>query len=183
MLRALVERARQGDEDAFATLVSSTGDRCMAIAYRILRDVDLAEDAVQSSYVSAWRQLRSLRDAESFEAWLHRLLVNACYAETRRRRPHSLNVIDLELESTWADEYLTVQHRDQLERGFRRLPAAQCAVLVFHHYLGMSLPQVAQRLGIPLGTAKSRLHYATTALRAALEADERSAPYPKERPA
>src|SRR5205085_7867925 len=183
MLRSLVDRATQGDEEAFASLVRSVGDRCMAIAYRILRDIDLAEDAVQTSLVTAWRQLPSLRDGDRFEAWLHRLLVNACYAEARKRRPPTLNVIDLELASNWADDYLAVHDRDQLERGFQRLPAEQRAVLVFHHYLGMTMPEVAEHLAIPLGTVKSRMHYATIALRAALEADDRTTSYPKERPA
>jgi RNA polymerase sigma-70 factor, ECF subfamily len=183
MLRATVDRAIQGDEEAFASLVRSVGDRCMAIAYRILRDIDLAEDAVQTAFVASWRQLPSLRDSERFEAWLHRLLVNACYREARKRRPPPLNVIDLEPPSNSADDYLAIHDRDQLERGFQRLPAEQRAVLVFHHYLGMSLPEIAEHLAIPLGTVKSRTHYATVALRAALEADDRTPSYPKERPA
>lgn len=184
MHEALVDRAKQGDEDAFAALTSATGDRCMAIAYRILRDVDLAEDAVQTAFVSAWRELRALRDPERFEAWLHRLLVNACYAEVRRRRRRSTNLFALAPDGAFAaDEIVSVNNRDQLERGFRRLPPEQRAVLVFHHYLGLSLPEVADRLGIPVGTAKSRLHYASAALRAALEADARLPGISKERPA
>jgi RNA polymerase sigma-70 factor (ECF subfamily) len=184
MLRALVDRASQGDEDAFAALTSAVGDRCMAIAYRILRDVDLAEDAVQTSFVTAWRELRSLRDREKFEAWLHRLLVHACYAEAKRGRRRPTNVVDLAWEvATSPDEIVNVHDRDQLERGFRKLPPEQRAVLVFHHYLGLTLPEVANQLGIPVGTAKSRLHYATQALRAALEADARTPTLSKERPA
>lgn len=187
MLRALVDRATQGDEEAFAALTSAVGDRCMAIAYRILRDVDLAEDAVQTSFVTAWRELRSLRDREKFEAWLHRLLVHACYAEAKRGKRRAVNVLDLSWQaataSTSPDETVHVHDRDQLERGFRKLPPEQRAVLVFHHYLGLSLPEVADQLGIPVGTAKSRLHYATLALRAALEADLRTPNLTKERPA
>jgi len=184
MHRALVDRAKQGDEDAFAALTSATGDRCMAIAYRILRDVDLAEDAVQTAFVAAWRELRALRDPERFEAWLHRLLVNACYAEARRRQRRTTSLFALTPDGAFAaDEILSVNNRDQLERGFRRLPPEQRAVLVFHHYLGLTLPEVADRLGIPVGTAKSRLHYASAALRAALEADARLPGISKERPA
>lgn len=184
MLRALVDRARQGDDEAFAALTNAVGDRCMAVAFRILRDVDLAEDAVQVALVTGWRQLRSLRDPDRFEAWLHRLLVRACYAEARRSRRRTLELLELSPGSGYAtDDTLTVDDRDQLERGFRRLSPEQRAVLVFHHYLGLSLPEVAFRLGIPLGTAKSRLHYASTALRAALEADARTPRLSKERPA
>lgn len=184
MLRGLVERAKQGDEEAFAALTNAVGDRCMAVAFRILRDVDLAEDAVQVALVTGWRQLRSLRDPDRFEAWLHRLLVRSCYVEARRSRQRTLNLLGMAPESGYAtDDILTVHDRDQLERGFRRLSPEQRAVLVFHHYLGLSLPEVAFRLGIPLGTAKSRLHYASAALRAALEADARTPRLSEERPA
>ena len=174
MQRELVDRAKRGDEEAFDALARQVGDRCMAIASWILRDADLAEDAVQMALVQAWRELPMLRDLDRFEAWLHRILVNACYAEARRRRRFAANVVLLETdEPTAGDEYLAVNDRDQLDRGFRRLPPEQRAVLVFHHALGLTMPKVADHLGIPLGTAKSRLSYATAAIRAALEADAR----------
>ena len=172
---ALVERARAGDEEAFASLARAAGDRLLAIAYRILRDLGLAEDAVQQTLVIAWRELPSLRDLDRFEAWLHRLLVNACYAEARRGRRWASNVHVLPVDGpAGPDDFVTVAHRDQLDRGFRRLPPEQRAVFVFHHYLGLTLPEVADELGVPLGTVKSRLHYATATLRAALEADLRT---------
>jgi RNA polymerase sigma-70 factor, ECF subfamily len=175
VLRTLVDRARQGDEEAFGVLLGEVGDRCIFIAHRILRDADLAEDAVQMALVQVWRELPALRDLERFEAWLHRILVNACYAEARRSRRFAANVVLLETdESAVGDEFLTVNDRDQLDRGFRRLPPEQRAVLVFHHALGLTVPEVADHLGIPLGTAKSRLSYATAAIRAALEADART---------
>ena len=164
-----------GDEEAFGALVRAVGDRCIFIAHRILRDADLAEDAVQMALVQAWRELPGLREPDRFEAWLHRILVNACYAEARRSRRFARNVVLLETdEPTAGDGYLTVDDRDQLDRGFRRLPPEQRAILVFHHALGLSMPEVADHLGIPLGTAKSRLSYATAAIRAALEADART---------
>ena len=182
--RLLVEQAQRGDEDAFEALVRATGDRCVGIAFRILRDVDLAEDAVQSAYVSAWRDLRSLREPDRFEAWLHRTLTRACYEEARKSRRYAANIRALPTESSFApDDVLTVADRDQLDRGIRRLSVEQRAVLVFHHYLGLTLPEVADRLDIPIGTAKSRLHHATTAMRAALDADARSALDSQERPA
>jgi RNA polymerase sigma factor (sigma-70 family) len=182
--RSLVERAQQGDEDAFDALVRATGDRCVAIAYRILRDLHLAEDAVQAAYVAAWRDIRSLRDPERFEAWLHRLLTRACYEEARRTRRFVASIRAVPVEATFnRDEVLTVNDRDQLERSMARISIDQRAVLVFHHYLGLSLPEIADRLDIPLGTVKSRLHYATSAMRAALEADARIPVETQERPA
>ena len=172
---ALVERARAGDEEAFASLARAAGDRLLAIAYRILRDLGLAEDAVQQTLVLAWRELPALRDVERFDAWLRRLLVNACYREARRGRRWATNLRVLPLDQpTGSDDYAVVVARDQLERGFRRLPTEQRAVFVFHHYLGLTLLEVADELGVPLGTVKSRLHYATNTLRAALEADLRT---------
>ncbi|MEO8273686.1 MAG: RNA polymerase sigma factor [Chloroflexota bacterium] len=171
---ALVERARAGDEEAFASLARGAGDRLLAIAFRILRDLGLAEDAVQQALVLAWRELPSLRDVERFDAWLRRLLVNACYREARNGRRWATNVRVLPAnEPDRSDAYESIVIRDQLERGFRRLPLEQRAVFVFHHYLGLTLVEVAGELGIPLGTVKSRLHYATNTLRAALEADLR----------
>jgi RNA polymerase sigma factor (sigma-70 family) len=179
--RALVDRAKQGDGEAFDALARAAGDKCMAIAVRILRDADLAEDAVQAALITAWRELRRLRDPEAFEPWLHRILTHACYAEARRRRRWSAAIRVLPVEApSGPDDTLTVQDRDQLERGFRRLTLEQRAVLVFHHYLGLPVSEVADRLDIPIGTAKSRIHFATVALRASLEADDRT-PSIKER--
>ena len=175
MHRGLVERAQRGDAEAFDALARLVGDRCMAIACRILRDVDLAEDAVQAALITAWREIRSLRDPDRFEPWLHRILTNACYAEARRRRRWSEALRILPAPDAYGrDDFLTVNDRDQLERAFRRLTVEQRAVLVFRHYLGLPLSEVAIRLDIPLGTAKSRLHHATKALRASLDADART---------
>jgi RNA polymerase sigma-70 factor, ECF subfamily len=172
--RDLVEAAQRGDREAFAVLARSHGDRLMAIAHRILRDVGRAEDAVQQTLVIAWRELPGLRDPERFDAWLQRLLVNASYAEARRWRSWSANVRLLPLDGpAGPDEGLALDDRDRLERGFRRLPPEQRAMLVFTHYLGLTPSEIAARLGIPAGTARSRLHLAHRAMRAAIEADER----------
>jgi RNA polymerase sigma-70 factor (ECF subfamily) len=184
VLTPVVNRARQGDREAFGALTQAAGDRCMAIAFRILRDVSLAEDAVQSAFVAAWRELSGLRDPSRFEPWLHRILVRCCYAEAKRRRRASASILTVAREDTYAaDEILTVHDRDQLERGFRRLPPEQRAVLVFHYYLGYTHAEVADHLDLPLGTVKSRLRYASGALRAALEADARTPANSEERPA
>jgi RNA polymerase sigma-70 factor (ECF subfamily) len=184
VLAPLVDRAQQGDEEAFAALTQAVGDRCMAIAFRILRDASLAEDAVQLALTTAWRELPSLRDRGRFEPWLHRILMNTCYAEAKRRRRMPVEVVAFVPDVLHTpDHTLTVNDRDELERGFRRLPPEQRAVLVFHHYLGLSVAELAMHLGIPLGTAKSRLRYATSAMRGALEADARLAVSSRERPA
>lgn len=181
MHRPLVERAQRGDSEAFDALARVVGDRCMAIAYRILRDADLAEDAVQTALITAWRELRTLRDPDRFEPWLHRIVTNACYLEARRRRRRSADIRAIPIDDhADAGDMVTVNDRDQLDRAFRRLTIEQRAVLVFHFYLAYSVPEVADRLGIPLGTAKSRIHHASAALRASLEADART-PTPQER--
>jgi len=167
----LVERARRGDRDAFAGLVHQVSDRLYAIAFRILRDTGLAEDALQNALVSAWRQLPHLRDVDRFDAWLHRVLVNACYVEVRRNRRWAANVRVLpDLQGATSDESRRIGDRDELERAFRRLPVDQRAVFVLHHYVGLTLVEIAESLGIPAGTARSRLHYATRALRLAISA-------------
>ena len=176
MQRALVDLARRGDEEAFTDLARAVGDRLMAIAYRILRDVDRAEDAVQQTLITAWRELPSLRDDTRFDAWLRRILVHACYAEARRRRTWAANVRVLPIDgSDGRDDMAAVLDRDRLERAFRRLSTEQSAIFVLHHYVGLTLAEVADELGVPLGTVKSRLHYATRSLRAALDADARTA--------
>ncbi len=175
--RELVERARRGDHDAFATLAGAAIARLDAVASLILRDRDLARDAVQEALVRAWRDLPGLRDAERFDAWLRRLTVRACVDDLRRRRAR---VREVELPGAEVpdrcDSTHVVADRDELARGFRRLEPEQRALIVLHYYLGLSLPEAADSLGLPLGTAKSRLHRAVQALRAAIEADARLTP-------
>jgi RNA polymerase sigma-70 factor, ECF subfamily len=168
----LVERARDGDRDAFAALVGLTSDWMYAVAARILRDGGLAEDALQGALLTAWRQLPTLRDPARFEAWVRRLLVHACYAEARRRRSWTTNVRVLPVDGpAGPDELISIVDRDALDRAFRRLKVEQRAVFVLHHHQGLSLVEIADTLGIPAGTARSRLHYATRVLRAAIQAD------------
>src|SRR4051794_12757955 len=172
METATVERARAGDELAFAEIVDATGDRCYGIAYRILRDEQLAQDAVQQAYLSAWRELTRLRELSKFDAWLYRLLINACYEESRRRRRWSRNVRAIEMRGSPNErDFTALEQRDSIERAFDRLSPEHRAVFVMHHYAGMSLADVAAITGVPLGTVKSRLHNATKSLRAALVAD------------
>jgi RNA polymerase sigma-70 factor (ECF subfamily) len=171
-VRDVVERAMRGDHDAFGMLVTLTSDRMYAIATRILRDTHLAEDALQSSLITAWRELPRLRDPDRFEAWVRRLLVHACYAEARRRRQWAGNVRVLPVDGPAdRDDIVSVNDRDALDRAFRRLTVEQRAVVVLHHHVGLPLVEIAETLGIPPGTARSRLHYATRLLRSTIEAD------------
>ena len=170
--RDLVEQARRGDREAFAVLVHQVSDSLYAVAQRILRDPGLAEDALQNALVLAWRRLPHLREPERFEAWIHRILVHACYDESQRARQWTANVRVLPLEGlSTPDGTAAVADRDELERAFRRLPVDQRAVFVLHHYLGLPLVEIADMLEIPAGTARSRLHYATRGLRDALMAE------------
>ncbi len=170
MDRAVVERARSGDQEAFADLVHQVSDTLLGVARRILRDPGLAEDALQTALLTIWRKLPHLRDADRFEGWAFRILVNACYADApgNRRWASTIRVLHTDLASD-TDDIKTVSDRDELERAFRRLPVDQRAVFVLHHHVGLPLVVVAETLGIPDGTARSRLHYATRALRDAFE--------------
>lgn len=172
MRSRLVELAREGDDVAFSELVDLDGGRCYAIAYRILRDVERAQDAVQQAFLLAWRELPRLRDPERFEVWLYRLVVNACYVELRRYRRWATNVRTLPVEGPGGgDETVSIDDRDALERAFRMLSPEHRAVVVLHHHAGLPLASIAEIAGVPVGTIKSRLHYATRILRETLAVD------------
>ena len=166
----LVDRARRGDREAFDVLASSVVDRLYALARLILRDADRAEDATQETLVRCWRDLPSLRDESRFDAWLHRLLIHAVNDEFRSKRRHDANVRVLRFEPASEDPSGAVALRDELQHGFERLTVEHRTVLVLRLYLGLSNEETAATIGIPVGTAKSRLHYATEAMRLALEA-------------
>jgi RNA polymerase sigma-70 factor (ECF subfamily) len=182
--RSLVERAQRGDHDAFATLAGAAIARLDAAARLILRDSELARDAVQEAMVRSWRDLPTLRDVDRFDSWLHRLLVNACLDILRRRRRRAVEVELTPLFTpTTADFTVGVVDRDLLDRGLRALEPAWRAIVVLHYYLGMPLPDVASALGIPLGTAKSRLHRSIGVLRTSVadDAAANAAPVPEGR--
>jgi RNA polymerase sigma-70 factor (ECF subfamily) len=173
--RDLVEQAQRGDREAFAILARSRGDQLYGIARRILRDVDLSEDAVQQALVIAWRELPRLRDPDRFDAWLQRTLVHTCYAEARRKRLWTANVRVLPVEGpAGPDDIDSIANRDEIESAFRRLSPDQRAILVLHHYVGLESREIGEVLDIPAGTARSRLHYAHRAMRAVVEADART---------
>ena len=176
MQRDLVERAMGGDHDAFSALVRASAAGMLRVANLILRDTAAAEDATQEALVAAWRNIRGLRDPDRYDAWIHRLLVNECHREGRRgnrglRQVQAFvgNVADPDASSAIGD-------RDQLDRGFSRLPEDQRVILVLHYYVGLTLDETAGVLRLPTGTVWSRLHRGTQAMRAALEADSRLVP-------
>jgi RNA polymerase sigma-70 factor (ECF subfamily) len=171
----LVADAQDGDREAFAALATATYGRLHRVAQNILGDLDRAEDATQQAVVDIWRKLPQLRDVARFEAWSYRILVHACYAEARKGKRWLPGISEEREEDPGAASAITgIVYRDQLERGFSRVPVEQRAVVVLHHYLGLPLIEVASVLDIPTGTAHSRLNRAMTALRAALEADART---------
>ncbi|HEX6867515.1 MAG TPA: RNA polymerase sigma factor [Candidatus Limnocylindrales bacterium] len=173
MQTELVERARRGDREAFSVLAAGAVDRLYATARLILRDAELAEDATQDALIHAWRSLPTLRDAERFDAWLRRLLVRSCADIGRHRRRWRSQITLLPREPVEPDGSTDIADREQIERGLQRLTDDQRTILVLHFYVGLSPTETAAALEIPVGTAKSRLHYAIESLRAAVAADER----------
>ena len=175
MDRELVERAQRGDRDAYEALARTSADRLYAIAYRIVRDGDLADEAVQRTLVQMWRELPSLRDPDRFEAWTYRLVVRFCHLDARRARRTGVREIRID-ESTPArsDPFADADLRDQLDRALATLSLDHRTVVVLHHYSGLPLGEIAEILGVPYGTVGSRLHHATRALRAAVNAGDRS---------
>lgn len=167
-----MELAAKGDSDAFAALARLSADRLFTIAHRILRDHHLAEDALQQTLITIWDELPRLRDPAKFDAWTYRVIVRASVSAARReRRTAVVSLLPSDADPVARDDVGTIVDRDELERGFRRLSPDHRAVLVLRHFAGLSLAEVAEVIGIPVGTAGSRLHYAARELRVFLEAD------------
>jgi RNA polymerase sigma-70 factor (ECF subfamily) len=164
--RELVERARRGDAAAFAELVDPGLARLDAAARLILRDAELARDAVQEALIRAWRDLPGLREPDRFEAWMHRLTVNACLdlARRQRRRPIEIELRSIDSPAA-SDHSAAMADRELVDAALRGLDPGHRAVVALHYLLGMPVPEVAASLGIPVGTAKSRLHFALAAMR------------------
>jgi RNA polymerase sigma-70 factor (ECF subfamily) len=170
--RGLVERARRGDHDAFTELARDAVTRLDRVARLILRDPELARDAVQEALIRAWHDLPGLRDPDRFDAWLHRLTVNACLDLARRRRRR---VIEVELDSIDSpivnDHAGSLADREIVDAAMRRLDEHGRAIVVLHYFIGMPLTEVATTLGVPIGTVKSRLHRALGEMRTSVETD------------
>ena len=169
----VVSRAMHGDHDAFAALIGNATNRLYAMACLILRDSDRAEDATQEAIVRAWRELPRLREPGKFDAWLRKLTVNACFDEARRvHRRAEVSLVRLSDRTTADPSGAYVEH-DRVDRACRRLPFDQRTVLVLQHHFDLSHTEIADTLGIPVGTVKSRIRYGSAALRASLDADDR----------
>ena len=170
--RGLVERARRGDHDAFTELARGAATPLDRAARLILRDPELARDAVQEALIRAWRDLRGLRDPNRFDAWLRRLTVNACLDIARQRKRR---VIEVELDSIdgpiVGDAAGDLGDREIVDAAMRRLDEPSRAIVVLHYYLGLPLTEVAVTLGVPTGTVKSRLHRALGEMRASVVTD------------
>ena len=173
--RGLIGRAQAGDESAFAAIASKLHPRFLQVSYRIVRDRHVAEDVSQAALLRIWQKLPTIRDADRFDAWAYRVLVNACYNEVRdqkRRRVEPLGRVD----PIGPDELGIIDERDRLERAFAELSIDQRAVIVLHFYGDMTLPEISRTLEVPLGTVNSRLGRGMSRLRAAL-ASERPITY------
>ena len=140
-----------------------------------MRDGDRADEAVQQTLVQMWRELPSLRDPDRFEAWTYRLVVRFCLHDSRRARRTGIREIPMdETTPERADAFADADLRDQLSRALAALSLDHRTVVVLHHYSGLSLGEIAEILGVPYGTVGSRLHHATRALRAAVDAGDRA---------
>jgi RNA polymerase sigma-70 factor (ECF subfamily) len=168
MTRELVRRAIEGDHDAFSSLVDVSVDRLYGVATLILRDPDRAQDAVQEALMSAWKDVRALRDPDAWDAWLHRITVWACYRvakKERRRKTVELKVVPDPERAVASDSAAALANRDLIERQLNDLPIDHRSVVVLRFYLDLPLDEVADILDIPVGTVKSRLHRALASLR------------------
>ena len=173
MERSLVEQAQHGDREAFTRLAFELSDRLFAVAHRILRDFDSAGDALQVTLLRIWRDLPALRDPSLVEAWAYRVLVRVCHDELRKLRRQAPALHLLAVDGAEEDPAISIADREQLDRAFRTLSTEQRAAIVLQYYRDLTLSEIAEVLQVPVGTVRSRLHYARRALRSAIEADAR----------
>jgi RNA polymerase sigma-70 factor, ECF subfamily len=175
--RSLVDRARHGDLDAFEEIVRARMDAVYRLSFAILGDEADARDAAQDTFVTAWRQVGRLRDADRFDAWLQRVAVNAARMAYRARRRRGIREIPSGRIAGVDGPRATASPADAdatiLDSAMRQLPVEQRSILVLHHLEGQPVTALAEILEIPVGTVKSRLHTARQALQAAIDAERR----------
>jgi RNA polymerase sigma-70 factor (ECF subfamily) len=171
----VVERARTGDRDAYEQLAREASQRLYPVAFRIVRDGDLADEALQRTLVAIWKELPKLRDDDKFEAWSYRILLRFCSDELRRYGRQTTTVTNISEAAASPDRQAEYADRDQLERAFTRLSAEHRAVIVLTYYGGLTGAEAAAALNVAPGTIASRLHHALRQLRALLDADSRPA--------
>ena len=172
--RSLIDRARNGDLDAFESIVRARMDAVYRLTSAILGDEADARDAAQETFVAAWRQMPGLRDADRFEAWLQRIAVNASRMTLRARRRRRVREIPSSEVVALASRAGSARSPGDvvlLGEAMGRLDVDQRAILVLHHLEGRPLTEIAEILEIPVGTAKSRLFHARQKLEAALKAE------------
>ena len=181
--RSLADRARNGDLDAFEELMYVRIDAIYRLSFAIVGDEADARDATQETFIAAWRRIRELRDADRFDAWLQRIAVNGARMTLRargRRRVREIPVGDVAALAAASDRAapdLAAPERSDAEvlgAALDRIPTDQRTILVLHHLEGHSVAELAEILGIPVGTVKSRLHTARRALEGALAAEGRA---------
>lgn len=160
-------------ETESAALFVRLADRELGRAFRtagyILGNASDAEEATQEAILHAWKAWPTMRDPDRFGAWFERIVVNSCLDQIRRR--HGVRLVDLETAPAiyGMDPFAAGQARDEVGRALAGLPVEQRVVLVLRFWRELSLQEIAERLGLPLGTVKSRLHYGLRTLRSTIE--------------
>jgi RNA polymerase sigma-70 factor (ECF subfamily) len=172
--RSTIDRARNGDRVAFELIVRARKDAVYRLSFAILGSEADARDAAQETFVAVWRQLRRLRDADRFDAWLQRVVVNAARQVIRANARRRVREVPASTIESLADRVDGRGSDDAavLDIALRRLPVEQRSILVLHHLEGRALAELAEILQVPLGTAKSRLFTARKALAAAIAVEE-----------
>ncbi len=176
-LRPMPVSAADARAAAFRGLVGAELDRAYRLAAVILGDRFDAEDAVHDAAETAWRRWSDLRDEGRFQAWFGRIVVNACRDRLRRRqRRRMVEIPRLVMDSEHPiapDAADALALRDVLRRAFEALSPEERIVVVLRYEADLTVPRVAELVGVPEGTAKSRLHHALRKLRAAIGEAER----------
>jgi RNA polymerase sigma-70 factor (ECF subfamily) len=173
MTRATEESVEwPGRDQAFTVLIESRLDRAYGLAWHLLGHPADAEDACQEALLAAWSAWPRLRDPARFDAWFDRILVNICIEHLRRqaRRPQVTLPNDPDVADR--DTLAGSVDKDAIGRALGRLSPDHRAAVVLRFWADLSTNAIAERLGVPAGTVRSRLHYALGALRAELESEQ-----------